>query len=133
MADFARTQHFKSSPRPLHGKGRPSSQSPQFCSLSNSQPPELEFLVNYSQQRHLTHSNSQPFRPYGLALFTLIPTPESLTRCTLTIFAALIRLHTQMEEALNTDWMRAEQDQRISRSEERRVGKSVDLGGRRII
>jgi len=132
MADFARTQHFKSSPRPLHGKGRPSSQSPQFCSLSNSQPPELEFLVNYSQQRHLTLSNSQPFRPYGLALFTLIPTPESLTRCTLTIFAALIRLHIQMEEALNTDWMRAEQDQRISEAVSRERGRLRNFIRRRV-
>ena len=81
---------------------------------------------------HLILSNSQPSRPFGFPFLTLPPAPQFLTRRSLTIFEALIRLQLEMEMALNADWMRAEQDQRISEAVERERGRLRNFIRRRV-
>jgi len=51
--------------------------------LSNSQPPELEFAVSHSKHTQLTFSNSQLFPLFFLPLFTLLCSPQLITRCIL--------------------------------------------------
>jgi len=65
-----------------------------------------------------------------LALF--IPSPQFFTRRSLTIFEALIRLQLEMGMALNADWMRAEQDERISEAVERERGRLRNFIRRRV-
>jgi excinuclease ABC subunit C len=57
--------------------------SSQLCLLSNSQLTESKIAVNHSKQKRLTFSNSQLFRPFGLPLYTLVASPQILTRCIL--------------------------------------------------
>lgn len=72
------------------------------------------------------------FHGFGGMLFTLLHSHQFLTRRTLTIFEALLRLHKEMEEALKTDWMKAEQDQRISETVEREHGRLRNFIRRRV-
>jgi RNA polymerase sigma factor (sigma-70 family) len=119
----------------MHRGGRVASRSrfpTQICTPSNSQLPKSKFAVSHSQQGRLTFSNSQLFWCSGLTLFRLPHSSQFLIQRTLTIFEAPIRLHKGMEEALNTDWMKAEQDQRISDAVKRERGRLRNFIRRRV-